>query len=174
MTESALMRGFYRGSVLLVATLGLALLLWQVPTTLISILLATILAAGMLPLVHLATASERVSTCRWRASPALVILLIYVFAGVIVLSLGSLFITIVIDELVALSLRLPDYTSFLQAWLTGVLQAAPCLSARHPGAAIADPTPNITRPGGGLRGTPRSPAGGVRRALRSRRAVGCG
>src|SRR4030081_1250024 len=113
MTESALMRGFYRGSVLLVATLGLALLLWQVPTTLISILLATILAAGMLPLVHLATASERVSTCRWRPSPALVILLIYVFAGVIVLSLGSSLLTTSMASLMPSAFRLPDHTSFL-------------------------------------------------------------
>ncbi len=145
MTESALMRGFFRGSVLLVATLGLAVLLWQVPTTIISVLLATILAAGMLPLVHLATASERVRTFWWRQSPALIILLLYVLAGVTVLSLGALFITIVIDELVALSIRLPDYISSLQAWLTGVLQAAPWLSTLHPDAAVAELTPNITR-----------------------------
>ena len=165
MTESALMRAFYRGSVLLLATLGLALLLWQVPTTLISILLATILAAGMLPLVHLATASERVRTFWWRPSPALIILLLYVLAGVTVLSLGALFITIVIDELVALSLRLPDYTSFLQAWLTGVLQAAPWLSALHPDAPIADLTPNITRAVGGLLGNSLAVAGGLLGAL---------
>jgi len=99
MTESALMRGFYRGSVLLGRRSDWPCCSGKSPPPSLG-LVSAILAAGMLPLVHLRplrTGQDvAVAPIASTRHPT-----IYVLAGVIVLSL-ALFITIVIDELEAL------------------------------------------------------------------------
>ena len=121
MNESVLSRALYRGALFGLGILALVLVGLQLKWVLVQVFAATIVAAGMAPLVSRFTNPDRVPAGRWRPSPALVVVLIYLLVGLFVLVIGTILVRATLSQAAALAVRAPELANQLQAWYQNVI-----------------------------------------------------
>jgi predicted PurR-regulated permease PerM len=121
MNELGLSRALYRGAIFGLSILALVIIGVQLKWVLVQVFAAAIVAAGMAPVVSRFTHPEHVPAGRWRPSPALVVLVIYLVVGVFVFVIGSILVRATLTQATALALRAPELASDLQAWYFGVV-----------------------------------------------------
>lgn len=131
LTESAAWRVAVR-TVLLIC--GLAFAVWlivQLKGVVVQVLLATILAAGMTPLVDRLTVPRALGIGRrsWTPPRALVVLVLYLLLVLVVVSIGALVIPPAAADIEDLVRRLPAYARETQQWLTDAAERYPFLPA---------------------------------------------
>jgi predicted PurR-regulated permease PerM len=127
MNEAGSARVLYRGALFAVALVILTVLAVTLRWVLIQLFVAMIIAAGMAPLVRLATDPEHARPWRWRPPRALVVLGIYLVLTLILVILGSVLLTAVVRSANALAAQLPDFQAEIQSWLDSLTQAFPWL-----------------------------------------------
>jgi len=115
-SESGLARALYRGAICLVALVILVALGLQVKWVLVQLFAAAIVAAGMAPVVSHLSGSARAQSWRWRPSPAVVVLLIYLIVGGLLLVLATILLQVLLEQGSLLIQRMPQYAARLQAW----------------------------------------------------------
>jgi predicted PurR-regulated permease PerM len=105
-------------------------------TVLIHLFVSALIAAGMAPLIRVLTVSQRRFPWAWHPSRALVVILIYAIAALVVLVLGAIILSSIVNAANALAAQVPSYTSELQGWLAPLASAAPSLTSSASGADL--------------------------------------
>jgi predicted PurR-regulated permease PerM len=122
MNEVVLARALSRGAILVLALVALALIGIQLKWVLVQLFAAGIVAAGMAPVVTRLSDPQHTRAWRWRPSPALVVLLIYLVVGLFVLTLGTILLQVVLTQGTLLMQRVPQYALTLQDWYARLTQ----------------------------------------------------
>ncbi|MBV9577583.1 MAG: AI-2E family transporter [Chloroflexi bacterium] len=130
--EVGLARALYRGGAFLVAIVILTLLGIELKWVVVQVFAASIVAAGMAPVVRRLSDPLRTAGWRWRPPAALVVLLIYVVVGVFVLVLGVLFLNIVLAQGGTLISRVPEFAIKLQTAYASVIGRSEVLRELDP------------------------------------------
>jgi predicted PurR-regulated permease PerM len=105
-------------------------------SVLLQLFVSALIAAGMAPLVRLLTVSQRRFPWAWHPSRALVVILIYAVAGLVVLVLGAIILNSVVNAANALAAQVPSYVSELQSSLEPLASVAPGLTSSVSGADL--------------------------------------
>jgi predicted PurR-regulated permease PerM len=116
MNEFSAARTLYKGGLFLVAIVVLVLLGLELKWVLVQLFAAAIVAAGMAPIVTLATYPEGKRWRGWRPSPVLVVVAIYIVVGLVVSVLGVLLVQAVLAQGTLLLERAPNYAVEVQNW----------------------------------------------------------
>src|SRR5262249_3767694 len=103
-----------------------------------------ILAAGMTPIVRAATDPERTRSWPWRPPAALVIVALYVAAGVILLAIGSLLVAPMGNEVSGFALHFSGFALTLQSRFADLVNTTPLLNQLGLSSSIAEWTPNVS------------------------------
>jgi predicted PurR-regulated permease PerM len=120
MNELSAARTLYKGGLFLVAIVALVLLGLELKWVLMQVFAAAIVAAGMAPIVTLVTEAKGKHSSRWRPSPALVVVGIYIVVGVAALVLGTLMVQAMLAQGALLLERAPEYALKIQNWYAEV------------------------------------------------------
>jgi predicted PurR-regulated permease PerM len=127
-SESGLARALYRGAICLVALVVLVALGLQVKWVLVQLFAAAIVAAGMAPVVSYLSGSARARSWRWRPSPAVVVLLIYLVVGGLLLVLATILLQVLLDQASQLVQRMPQYAARIQDWYAALSERSPLVA----------------------------------------------
>lgn len=125
MTELGASRALYRGALFLLVMFVLALILHQLVWVVTQLFVASIVAAAMTPIVDVVIRSTAIRRSRWQPPRALVVLVLYVVAGLIGLLLGFVAMRAVVREVATLLEALPQYAEAFKNWLASVVSAYP-------------------------------------------------
>jgi predicted PurR-regulated permease PerM len=109
LTEAMLVRVVYRGGLVLLAVVAVVLLFIELKWVLVQLFAASIVAAGMAPVVAPLTDPERTRRWRWRPPSAVVVLVIYLILGLIVIVVGTLLLQAVLTQATTLLQRAPEF-----------------------------------------------------------------
>jgi predicted PurR-regulated permease PerM len=119
----------YRIALFSVGLIVGVLLIVFLRTVLLQLFVSALIAAGMAPLVKLLTVSQRRFPWAWHPSRALVVILIYAVAGLVVLVLGAIILNSIVNAANALAAQVPSYITELQSSLAPLASVAPSLSS---------------------------------------------
>jgi predicted PurR-regulated permease PerM len=134
--ESLLSRALFRGALSLVVLVVLVLLGLQIKSLLIQLFAAGIIAAGMAPVVRALTESRRAQSWRWRPPPVLVVLLIYLLAGIFLVGLATILLQVLLAQGTALIQRMPQYAATLQSWYAYLSSRSTLLAELDPWSLV--------------------------------------
>jgi predicted PurR-regulated permease PerM len=99
---------------------------------------AAIIAAGMAPVVRLLTASQRRFPWAWHPSRALVVILIYAVAALVLLILGAFVLNSIVDSANTLAAQVPHYSDEVQSWTANLANIAPALHSAAGQASLSE------------------------------------
>ncbi len=125
MNELGASRALYRGALFLVVIFIVALILHALISVLMQLFVASIIAAAMTPIVNSVVNSERFRRLRWQPPRGLVVVVMYLLAGLIAVVFGFLVLRAIVREVATLVETLPQYAAAFQTWLAGVVAAYP-------------------------------------------------
>jgi predicted PurR-regulated permease PerM len=126
----------YRVALFSVGLIVAVLLIVFLRTVLLQLFVSALIAAGMAPLVKLLTVSQRRYPWAWHPSRALVVILIYAVAGLVVLVLGAIILNSIVNAANALAAQVPSYIGELQSSLAPLAGVAPSLTSNVSGAGL--------------------------------------
>jgi len=132
LNELLLARALYRGALFVVALVAMVLLGVQLKWVLVQLFAAAIVAAGIAPAVAWSTNPERTRSWFWRPPAALVAVVIYLVAGVLLLVMAGILLRLVLAQGVTLAQRAPEFAAMLQDWHLGVISRWSVLDAIDP------------------------------------------
>jgi predicted PurR-regulated permease PerM len=124
-SELGASRALYRGALFLLVIFILALILHDLIWVVVQLFVASIIAAAMTPIVNSIVSSGRVRRLPRQPSRGLVVLLVFVLAGLITLVMGFLIVRAIVRELGTLLDTLPQYAESFKTWLSSVVSAYP-------------------------------------------------
>lgn len=116
LTISITSRSIWMAAAIVLGIVAIIFVALKALPALLLLFIAIILAEGIRPLVD--------GLARWRIPRAIGVLLIYLFAALILVSLGWLLVQPLIDQGIELSNNIPDYITRIQALATSLQQAA--------------------------------------------------
>jgi predicted PurR-regulated permease PerM len=127
----------YRIALFSVGLIVAVVLIVFLRTVLLQLFVSALIAAGMAPLVKLLTVSQRRYPWAWHPSRALVVILIYAVAGLVVLVLGAIILNSIANAANALAAQVPSYVSEIQSSLAPLAAYVPALSSNMNGADLS-------------------------------------
>jgi predicted PurR-regulated permease PerM len=128
----------YRVALFSIGLVVALLLVVFLRSVLAQLFVSGIIAAGMAPVVKGMTASQRRFPWAWHPSRALVVILIYAVAGLVLLILGALVLNSIIDSARSLAPDAPRLSRVIQSWATPLAAIAPGLSSDATQANLSD------------------------------------
>ena len=141
MTEQAVWRVVWRGIVLAVALVLLALLFRELQSVIVQLLLAVLLAAAATPLVdRISAAHADAEGLRWRPGRGLAAGLVFLGAVFLLGLVSVAIVAAVLPDLSGLAARVPEYATRVQVAIDDVVNGNPELASTLSGAlpSVAD------------------------------------
>jgi predicted PurR-regulated permease PerM len=120
MNELVLTRALYRAALFLVVLIAIIFLGIQLKWVVVQLFAAAIVAAAVQPIVARASDPARTPNWRWRPSPALVVVCVYLLVGMVGLVLGVILLRSALTQGALLAQRAPEYATLLQEWYSDV------------------------------------------------------
>jgi predicted PurR-regulated permease PerM len=122
MNELVLTRALYRGGLFLVVLVAMVFLGVQLKWVVVQLFAAAIVAAAVQPIVARVSDPARTPKWRWRPSPAVVVVCVYVCVGGVAVVLGLILLRAALTQGALLAQRAPEYAALLQEWYGDVAE----------------------------------------------------
>jgi predicted PurR-regulated permease PerM len=128
MSEATLTRALCRAALFAVALIAGVLLVIALEGVLVQLFVAMIVAAGMAPLVARLCDARGEIARRWTPPRALAVVLVYVACGLALFVVGALTLHAIGNEGAVLLVKVPEFTSAVQAWIDTQVGTHPLLA----------------------------------------------